>query len=70
MYKEMHKVYIQTNTNGIVTAINSDAFLPDTAGWVQIDEGDGDNPPRPRTLPTQTDTRRARAYTSTNWWTV
>ena len=38
----MYKVYIQTNQDGIVTAINSDAFLPDTDGWTEIDEGGGD----------------------------
>ena len=38
----MYKVYVQINPSGIVTAINSDAFLPDTTDWVQIDEGDGD----------------------------
>ena len=38
----MYKVYIQTNPSGLVTAINSDAFLPDTTDWVQIDEGVGD----------------------------
>ena len=38
----MYKVYIQTNQYGIVTAINSSAFLPDTTGWTQIDEGEGD----------------------------
>jgi hypothetical protein len=37
----MYKVYIQTK-DGIVTAINSSAFLADTTDWVQIDEGDGD----------------------------
>ena len=37
----MYKVYIQTK-DGIVTAINSDAFLPDTEGWTEIDQGDGD----------------------------
>ena len=42
-YKEMtvYKVYIQTN-NGIITAINSDAFLTDTTDWMEIDEGEGD----------------------------
>ena len=37
----MYKVFIQTS-NGIITAINSDAFLADTDGWTLIDEGDGD----------------------------
>ena len=38
----MHKVYIKTDDAGRVLAINSDAFLPSTEGWVQIDEGHGD----------------------------
>ena len=37
-----YKVYVKTNTDGIITAINSSAFLTDTNGWVQIDEGTGD----------------------------
>ena len=37
-----YKVYIQTNPSGLVTAINSDAFLPDTSGWTLIDEGETD----------------------------
>ena len=38
----MYKVYIQTNPSNIVTAINSDAFLPDTDGWTLIDQGETD----------------------------
>lgn len=38
--RNTYKVYIQT-TNGIITAINSDAFI-DPTGWTQIDEGDSD----------------------------
>lgn len=37
----MYKVYIKT-TNGIITEINSDAFLPNTTDWLEIDQGDGD----------------------------
>lgn len=36
------KVYLQTDTNKTVTAINSSIFLQDTAGWIEIDEGNGD----------------------------
>lgn len=36
------KVYIQTDINKIVTAINSSIFLQDTTGWIEIDEGNGD----------------------------
>ena len=35
-------VYVKTNSNGYITAVNSSAFLPDITGWTQIDEGYGD----------------------------
>lgn len=35
-------VYIKTDTENRITAINSSAFLPDTSGWMKIDEGFGD----------------------------
>lgn len=38
----MHKVYVKTDITGRIISVNSDAFLPDTDGWTQIDEGDGD----------------------------
>lgn len=38
----MYKVYVEIDTQSRITAVNSDAFLPDTDGWAQIDEGDGD----------------------------
>lgn len=38
----MYKVYIKTSPSGIVTAINSDAFLPSTDGWTLIDQGETD----------------------------
>ena len=38
----MYKVYVKTDPQNRITAINSAAFLPDTDGWEQIDEGDGD----------------------------
>ena len=37
-----YKVYIKTSENGVITAINSSAFLTDTTGWTEIDEGEGD----------------------------
>lgn len=39
--KEVYGVYVRTDAQGRVTAINSDAFLRDTTGWVKIDEGSG-----------------------------
>lgn len=38
----MHKVYLKTDEIGRIISVNSDAFLSDTDGWTQIDEGDGD----------------------------
>ena len=35
-------VYVKTDETGRIITINSDAFLPDTDGWVKIDEGYGD----------------------------
>ena len=35
-------VYVKPDSSGYVTAVNSSAFLPDTTGWTQIDEGYGD----------------------------
>ena len=37
-----YRVYIQTNIDDVVTAINSSAFLSDLAGWIEVDEGEGD----------------------------
>lgn len=35
-------VYVKTNFNGYITAVNSSAFLTDTADWMEIDRGYGD----------------------------
>ena len=35
-------VYAKTDSGGPITAVNSSAFLPDTAGWTEIDSGYGD----------------------------
>ena len=39
---ETYRVYIKTDDNGIVTAVNSSAFLSDTTDWIEIDEGTDD----------------------------
>lgn len=39
----MYKVYVKTDDTGRIVLVNSDAFLPDTKDWTQIDEGDGDS---------------------------
>lgn len=38
----MYKVYAKTDSAGSIISVNSDVFLPDTDGWTQIDEGEGD----------------------------
>ena len=38
----MNKVYAKADEDGRVIAINSDAFLTDTSGWIEIDHGTGD----------------------------
>lgn len=37
-----HEVYVKTDADGRITAINSSAFLPDAEGWMLIDQGHGD----------------------------
>ena len=37
-----YTVYAKTNENGIITAINSSAFISDATYWTEIDEGEGD----------------------------
>ena len=38
----IYKVYVLPDAECRITAINSDAFIDDLTGWVQIDEGAGD----------------------------
>lgn len=35
-------VYVKINKKSYITAVNSSAFLNDTANWVEIDRGKGD----------------------------
>lgn len=37
----LYNVYVQTNTDGYIAAVNSSAFLNDTTGWIEIDSGYG-----------------------------
>lgn len=37
-----YDVYVKPNENGYITAVNSNAFLSDVTGWVEIDSGYGD----------------------------
>lgn len=39
---EQIKVYIKTNEQNIITAINSSIFLNSIEGYIQVDEGSGD----------------------------
>lgn len=34
-----YKVYVKTDAAGRIIAINSDAFISDLAGWIEIDSG-------------------------------
>lgn len=36
------KVFIKLNNLNFITDVNSDVFIKDTKGWIQIDEGQGD----------------------------
>ena len=37
-----YKVYVKTNADGIIAAVNSSAFLSDATEWTEIDKGEGD----------------------------
>ena len=37
-----YEVYIKTNENSFIIAVNSSEFLDDTTDWLKIDEGYGD----------------------------
>lgn len=39
---ENYKVYVKTDENNRITAINSNAFLSSLDGWLEIDDGYGD----------------------------
>lgn len=39
---QLYGVYVHTDDDNRIIAINSDAFLPSLDGWVKIDEGYGD----------------------------
>lgn len=38
----VYKVYVKINSDGIITAVNSSAFISDPTDWTEIDEGTGD----------------------------
>ena len=37
-----YSVYVKTNSDEVITEVDSSAFILDTTGWVYIDEGIGD----------------------------
>lgn len=37
-----HGVYVQINLDNYVTAVDSDAFIPDLSNWIKVDEGRGE----------------------------
>ena len=37
-----YDVYVKTDSDGVITEINSSAFIADTTGWTLIDNGSGD----------------------------
>lgn len=37
-----HGVYVQVNENDYITAVDSDAFIPDLSYWIKVDEGKGE----------------------------
>ena len=40
--EKQYIVYIKTDSDGYITAVNSSAFLEDVTGWVEIDSGYSD----------------------------
>lgn len=41
-FENPYIVYVKPNSNGYITAVNSSAFLTDTADWTEIDRGYSD----------------------------
>lgn len=41
-FENPHIVYVKSDSNGYITAVNSSAFLTDTTDWIEIDRGYGD----------------------------
>ena len=36
------RVFIKTDSKNRITAVDSEIFISDTSGWIEIDRGDGD----------------------------
>jgi hypothetical protein len=41
-FNEPYRVFVAINEDGLVTAVNSSAFLTDPTGWTELDSGHGD----------------------------
>ena len=41
-YENGYTVYVKTDSDGYITAVNSSAFLADASGWTEIGRGSGD----------------------------
>lgn len=41
-HNKPYKVYVTTDNNGFITAVDSSAFLTDLTNWIEIDSGYGD----------------------------
>lgn len=39
---DIMRVYIKTDSKNRITAVNSEIFISDVSGWVEIDSGNGD----------------------------
>ena len=39
---DIMRVYIKTDSENRITAVNSEIFISDVSGWTEIDSGDGD----------------------------
>ena len=50
VFNRKFKVFAKVNKEGFITDIESDLFLKDTNGWIQIDEGSGDKYVYPQTM--------------------
>ena len=38
----MAKVYVKTDEQGRIVAVDSSVFLKEVSGWIEVDEGEGD----------------------------
>lgn len=41
-FEQPIKVYVKVNADGYITEINSEIFIKDFTGWIEIDSSNGD----------------------------